>query len=104
MKIVTGDTVYILTGKQRGQKGRVLRALPSANKVVVEGINQVTKHIKKTPQRKGEKVVFEKPIDVSNVALMEKEKPVRVGYTRDAKGKKQRIARKTGTVIPYPKS
>lgn len=83
MKIKKDDTVKILAGKDRGKKGRVLRTLPKKNKVAVEGLNLVIKHIR--PRRQGEKgqrIKMAVPLDVSNVKLIcpKCKKAVRVGY------------------------
>lgn len=83
MKIKKGDNVLIIKGKDRGKTGKVIKALPKENKVVIEGLNLVKKHIK--PRRQGEKgkiVEIPRPIYVSNVKLIcpNCNKPTRVGY------------------------
>jgi len=68
MKIKKGDTVLIITGKDRGKKGKVLQALPKDNKVSVEGVNILKKHVRaKDAKSKGQVVEFPAPIHVSNV-------------------------------------
>ena len=99
MKIRKGDRVVVLAGKDKGKEGVVLEALPTANKVVVEGVNVVKRHRKPTQaMQQGGIVEFEKPIHVSNVALLEDGKPTRVGYKFEG-DKKVRISRRTGAEI-----
>lgn len=100
MKIHTNDEVIVIAGKDKGKKAKVLKAIPKTGKVIVEGVNIVTRHMKKQGSTPGQKVTFEKPIDASNVMLADPKtgKPTRVGYTVE-KGKKVRIAKKSGTVL-----
>ncbi|RKY30253.1 MAG: 50S ribosomal protein L24 [Candidatus Omnitrophota bacterium] len=73
MKIRKGDIVKIIAGKYRGKEGKVLRAIPKKNSVVVEGVNVFKKHAKPKKQgEKGEIVDITRPIHVSNVSLKEK--------------------------------
>jgi large subunit ribosomal protein L24 len=104
MKIQSNDTVLVTAGKDKGKTGKVMLALRSANKVVVEQVNVVVKHIKKTMNRPGERVKLEKPIDTSNVKLIcpNCNKPTRVGYTKLTDGKKSRICKKCGKGIANP--
>ncbi len=68
MKIKKGDTVLIITGKDRGKKGKVLNAFPKQNRVSVEGVNILRKHVRaKEAEKKGQVVEFPAPINVSNV-------------------------------------
>lgn len=99
MKIKKGDKVIILSGKDKGKEGKVLRALPSLDKVIVEGVNKIKKH-QKTRQRGQQGEIIEKtmPIHVSNVALIEGGKAVRVGYKVE-NDKKVRISKKTNQKI-----
>lgn len=83
MKIRTGDTVLIISGKDREKTGKVSEVFPKNNKIIVEGLNIVKKHTK--PRREGEKgqiVQVSRPIDVSNVKLIcsKCKKPTRIGY------------------------
>lgn len=101
MKIKKGDNVIVLTGKDRGKSGTVLRAFPKKNMVLVEGVNIIKKHQKS--RRAGQRgQIIEKPalINVANVGIKDPKtgKPSRVGYTR-TDGKKVRIARKSGATI-----
>ena len=100
MKLKKGDTVIVITGKDKGKQGEVQRVLPAADKVVVSGVNTATKHAKaRRANDKAGIIDRDMPIHVSNVMLVHKGKPVRVGYRVDKDGKKQRIARPSGEVI-----
>jgi large subunit ribosomal protein L24 len=100
-KIRKGDMVVVLAGKDKGREGRVVRSIPKESRVVVEGINMVTRHTKPTqgdPQ--GGLKRFEAPIHVSNVALKDPKtgKPARVGFEmRD--GVKVRVLKGSGEVV-----
>ena len=102
LKIKKGDTVVVLTGKDKGTKGEVLEVRPAESRVVVKGVNVAKKHVKPTqldPQG-GIKAV-ELPVHISNVALADPKsgKPTRVGYKVGKDGKKVRIARKSGETV-----
>lgn len=101
MKIHTNDQVIVISGKDKGKKGKVTRAFPSENKVLVEGINLVTKHVKGNSQTPGYKTTFEKPVDVSNVMLLDPKsgEPTRIGYKIQDGNKVGRIAKKSGTSL-----
>jgi len=98
LKIKKGDRVRVLSGKDRGKEGVVMRSLPSQNKVIVEGVNMAKKHQKPTrATMQGGIIDKDMPIDASNVALLcPKDGPTRVGYRFDADGTKVRICRKCG--------
>lgn len=101
MRIRKGDTVLIITGKDKSKKGKVLRTLPQEGKIVVEGLNIVKKH--RQPRRVGEKgqtVEISKPIDVSNVKLICTRcgEPTRVGY-KVTESEKVRICKKCGSEL-----
>ena len=100
MKIHTDDQVIVIAGKDKGKTPKVTRAFPSDKKVLLEGVNLVTRHMKRQGSTPGQKITFEKPIDVSNVMLIDPKtnKPTRVGYKVE-NGKKVRIAKKSGTVL-----
>ena len=95
-----GDTVKVITGKDKGKTGKVLKAMPAENKVVVQGVNVQTKHAKATRKAGAEIKHIEGPIDASNVMLYDTKakKAVKVGYQMKD-GQKVRVARKTGSVI-----
>ena len=99
-KIKKGDRVVVLTGKDKGRQGKVLRVFPKDERVVVEGLNIAQRHVKPTqgdPQ--GGIKNKEAPLHVSNVAIVDsKGKPTRVGF-REENGKKVRFAKTTGEVI-----
>lgn len=102
MKLSQGDTVQVISGKDKGKKGKILRVLPQDGRVIVSDINMVTKHVKKTTQSAGQKIRFESSIHASNVMLLDPKtgKPTRVGYRLDAKtGRKERFAKKSGNAI-----
>lgn len=101
MKIRTGDNVVVITGKDKGKTGTVLRVLPSIHRLVVAGINIRTKHVKKTPQQAGQRLQYEASIDASNVMAIDPKtkKRTRLGYKVSEKGKKERIAKKSGEVL-----
>ena len=98
MKIRKGDRVVVLAGKDKGKEGTVTRAIPKADKVVVEGVNVAQRHRKPTKaMEQGGIIAIEMPIHVSNVALIDPDgKPTRVGYRVDADGTKTRVSRRTG--------
>ena len=100
MQIRKGDTVVVISGKDKGKVGTVLRAIPKANKVVVEGVNVQTKHAKATRTSASEIKHVEGPIDASNVMFYEKESKqgVRLG-TKIENGKKVSYSKKTNAVV-----
>ncbi len=104
MKIKRNDTVLIIAGKETGKKGTVSKIFRKQNKIVVEGINIRTKHIKKTTTRKGERIQFPGPFNASNVKIIcpECNKAVRIGYQLPENGKKQRICKKCRAILDKP--
>ena len=97
LKIKKGDTVKVIAGKDKGKEGKVLTV--DGGKVIVEGVNTVTKHTKASQTNpKGGIVQQEAAIDVSNVMYVHKGKATRVGFTT-VDGKKVRVAKSTGEVI-----
>ncbi len=101
MKVKKGDQVVVLTGKDKGAKGEILRVIPAESRVIVQGINMVTKHKKPTQFSAGGIEKIEKSIHVSNVALADPKsgEATRVGYKVLKGGKKVRVARKSGETI-----
>jgi large subunit ribosomal protein L24 len=102
MHVKTGDTVQVITGKDKGKVGEVLRTFPKESRVIVKGVNIQTRHVK--PQQEGETgqiVTREAPIHSSNVMLYSEKQKVasRVCYTFNADGRKVRMLKKTGEVI-----
>lgn len=102
MNIKKNDKVLILTGKDKGKKGKVLQVLPQRNKVVVEGLNLILKHVRpKKQNEKGQRIQFPSPLDISNVILLcpKCDKRTRVGYKRLENKKKVRVCRKCKEVM-----
>lgn len=98
MFIKKGDTVVVISGDYKGKQGTVQKVFVKSNRVVVEGVNIVTKHCRPSQSNPdGGIVKREAPIDASNVMLLDPEKkvPTRVGY-KDVDGKKVRYAKKSG--------
>ncbi len=99
VKIKKGDTVKVITGKDKDKEGKVLSVDAKNNRVVVEGINMITKHEKPSmSNQQGGIVNKEAPIDISNVMYVHKGKATRIGYKIED-GKKVRVAKSTGDVI-----
>jgi len=97
MKIKKGDTVQVITGKDKGKQGEVVRVLPTADKLIVSGVNTASKHAKaRRANEPGGIVDRDMPIHVSNVMLVHKGKPVRVGFELGKDGKKVRVAKVGG--------
>ena len=99
LKIKKGDTVKVITGKDKDKEGKVLSVDKKNAKVLVEGINMVTKHAKPSAaNQNGGIIQKEAPIDISNVMYLHKGKATRVGFKMDG-DKKVRFAKTTGEVI-----
>ena len=99
MKIKTGDTVKVIAGKDKDKEGKVLSVDKKTGRVVVEGVNMVTKHAKPSASnQQGGIINKEAPIDASNVMYVHNGKVTRIGYKVED-GKKVRVAKKTGEVI-----
>lgn len=99
MHVKKDDMVMVITGKDKGKKGRVLAAFPKKNRVLVEGVNLVKKHQKPSQAHpQGGIITKEAPIHVSNVMPLDPKtgEPTRVGYKIMENGKKVRIAKKSG--------
>lgn len=99
MKIRKGDTVQVLTGKDRGATGKVMSVLPEKGKLIVEGVNLARRHTKPKQQNAPGGIIDKAmPIDASNVAIVNPKdgKPTRIGYRFGADGAKVRICRRTG--------
>ena len=100
MNIKKDDTVIVISGKDKGKKGKVLKAMPKENRVIVEGVNMQTKHAKATRNTPAEIKHQEGPIHVSNVMYYDTKAkaPTRIGYKVE-NGHKKRVSKKTGQVI-----
>ncbi|TDC91126.1 50S ribosomal protein L24 [Saccharopolyspora aridisoli] len=104
MKIKKGDTVVVISGKDKGAKGKVIQAMPADQRVLVEGVNRIKKHTKVSRTERGAQsggiVTQEAPIHVSNVMVVDSDgKPTRVGHRIDEDGKKVRVSRRNGKDI-----
>ncbi len=101
LKIRKGDKVVVITGKDKGKQGDVVRVFPSENRAVVQGVNVVRRHTRQTAAQEGGIIAKEMPIQISNLALRDPKdgKPTRVGYKFLADGKKVRFAKRSGEVI-----
>jgi large subunit ribosomal protein L24 len=103
LKIKKGDRVQVLTGKDRGKTGEVMRAIPSAGKVIVDGVNVAKKHQRATKATmQGGIIDKDMPMPVENVAILCPAcgKPTRVGYKIDKDGTKARVCKKCGGEMP----
>jgi large subunit ribosomal protein L24 len=98
-KLRKGDKVVVLTGKDKGKQGEISSVNPSANKAVVEGVNVAIRHTKQSQASQGGRLAKAMPIDLSNLALMDKNgKATRVGFRMEG-DKKVRFAKTTGEAI-----
>ncbi len=103
MKIKKGDSIIVIAGKDRSKTGTVTRAFPKKNMILIDGVNVIKKH-QKSRQRGTAGQIIERPtpIHVSNVAIEENKKPVRVGYKIEREGEKAtkiRVSRQSGEKI-----
>ena len=99
MKIKKGDTVKVIAGKDKDKEGKVIAVNKKDNKVLVEGVNMLTKHTKPSAANQNGGIIHQEgPIDASNVMYLHKGKATRVGFKMDV-DKKVRVARSTGEVI-----
>ncbi|MCI8775233.1 MAG: 50S ribosomal protein L24 [Lachnospiraceae bacterium] len=99
MKIKKGDTVKVIAGKDKDKEGKVVSVDRKNGRVLVEGINKVTKHEKPSAaNQNGGIVQKEAPIDISNVMYVHKGKPTRIGFKME-NGKKVRFAKSTGDIV-----
>ena len=99
-KIKVGDTVKVIAGKDLGKQGKVTSIDRENHRILVEGVNKVTKHNKPSARNtEGGIVEVEAPLDISNVMLVADGKTTRVGFRINEDGTKVRVAKKTGKVI-----
>ncbi len=100
LRIRKNDTVEVISGKDKGKRGRVIEVLPKVERVRVEGVNKIKRHTKPNPQKnvKGGIVERENPVHVSNVALIDpkSDKPTRVGKKTMPNGSRVRVAMRSG--------
>ncbi|MEI8160739.1 MAG: 50S ribosomal protein L24 [Actinomycetes bacterium] len=100
MKLKKGDTIVVIAGKNKGEQGEIQAVLPKLNKVLIGGLNIAKRHTKaRATNQQGGIIDKEVPVDASNVMLVHKGKPTRVGYKIKADGTKVRIAKSTGEEI-----
>jgi large subunit ribosomal protein L24 len=103
MTIRKGDNVEVITGKDKGKRGKVIRSIPAKNRVVVEGINKIKKASRPTQRnpQSGGIIEMEAPIQVSNLMIVcgSCGKPTRIGNLRDDEGKRTRTCKKCGAPI-----
>jgi len=101
-KVKKGDRVIVLTGRNKGAEGEVLKVIPAEDRVVVRGVNVVKRHVKPSQANpQGGINSFEAPIHVSNVAMLDPRdgKPTRVGFKTDEHGRKTRFAKRSGEAL-----
>ena len=102
MKLHKGDRVRVLSGKDRGKEGDVMRVLPKSNRVIVDGVNVAKRHQRATKATmQGGIIDKDMPINASAVAILcPTDGPTRIGYRDDGTGRKVRICRKCGQELP----
>jgi large subunit ribosomal protein L24 len=101
MKIKKGDTVVVISGRDKGKSGEVLRVLPPEHRAVVQGVNLARRHTKPRMGEPGGIIEKELALDISNIALVDPAsgKPTRIGYKTLDDGRKVRFARRSGEII-----
>ena len=98
-KLKKGDKVVLLTGKDKGKQGTISSVDPSAGKAVVDGVNMAVRHTRQSQTKQGGRIPKAMPVDLSNLAIVDKNgKPTRVGFRMEG-DKKVRYAKTTGDVI-----
>jgi large subunit ribosomal protein L24 len=102
-RLKKNDLVVVISGRDRGRQGKILRVMPSKGRVIVERVNLIKKHTKPNPQRNIAGGISEKeaPIHMSNVMLVDPDRGVRtrIGRRRDAEGQPERFAKKSGSAL-----
>lgn len=105
MKFKVGDTVKVTSGKDKGKVSKIVKVVPKKDTVVVEGTNMYVKHVKPYGGRSGDKLSVERALPTAKVAIVNDKGEVdRIGYKVAKDGTKTRVFRKTGAVIPEPKT
>jgi large subunit ribosomal protein L24 len=104
MKVKKGDTVLVISGPDKGAKGKVIAAYPTEQRVLVEGVNRIKKHTRVSTTQRGAQtggiVTQEAPIHVSNVMVVDSDgKPTRIGFRKDEDGRSVRVGRRSGKDI-----
>jgi large subunit ribosomal protein L24 len=102
LKIKKGDSVVVLTGRDKGKRGEVIEVRPKENRALVRGVNVVRRHQRQTASQEGGIISKEAAIQISNLALEDPKdgKPTRVGFRLLEDGKKVRFAKRSGEIIP----
>ena len=101
LKIKRGDTVVVISGKEKGKRGEVEQVIPAKNRVVVGGVNVRTRHARPTQNNQEGLYTFAAPLHISNVMLVDPDsgEPTRVGYRFTDSGEKIRVSKKSGKEI-----
>jgi len=101
MNFKTGDKVVVISGKDKGKEGKITHVLRKENRVVVEGVNIVKKHVKPNGQGTGSIMDMEAPIHASNVMIVDPKtgKRTRIGHSIDKKGNKIRVSKKSNSSL-----
>jgi large subunit ribosomal protein L24 len=101
LKIKRGDTVQVISGKEKGRRGEVREIIPKKNRVVIEGINERTRHARPSQQNQQGLYTFNAPVDISNVMLVDPSsgEPTKVGYRFTDSGDRVRVGKKSGKDI-----
>ena len=99
-KIRKGDSVVVLTGKDKGRTGEVIQVMPKENRAIVRGINMVKRHQRQTQTEQAGIINKEASVHLSNIAIADSDgKPTRVGFQINKDGTKVRVAKRSGEVI-----
>jgi len=100
-KLRKGDRVIVLTGRDKGKRGEILKMMPKENRAIVQGVNQVKRHQRQTQAQEGGIIVKEAPVELSNLAFEDPKdgSPTRVGFRILDDGRKVRFAKRSGEVI-----
>jgi large subunit ribosomal protein L24 len=101
-RIRKGDRVVVLTGRDKGKKGEVIRVMPKEDRALVRGVNMVRRHQRQSAQQEGGIISKEAPVHVSNLAHEDPKdgKPTRIGFKSLDDGRKVRFAKRSGEQIP----
>ena len=101
IKIKRGDTVQVISGNEKGRRGEVREIIPKKNRVVIEGINERTRHARPSQQNQQGLFTFNAPVDISNVMLVDPSsgEPTKVGHRFTDSGEKVRVGKKSGKDI-----
>jgi large subunit ribosomal protein L24 len=105
LKVKKGDTVVVISGRDKGKRGEVLRVFPTESRLIVQGVHVARRHTRQSLGQPGGIVDKELTIHVSNVAHVDPQssRPTRVGYRNLDDGRKVRVARRSGEMIPEPR-